>query len=123
METSLTESMICYATLLRTAGNFRQDGTQLELTEYHAGQRSHGHQAIAAHGLMRVAETSSKRETLRVASVAWRARTIPAIIVSRSSRGRPLSFREAIKVLACCAASASKGATRWSISSSNPSKP
>src|SRR5580698_2068460 len=35
METLLTESMICYATLLRTAGNFRQDGTQLELIEYH----------------------------------------------------------------------------------------
>src|ERR1022692_1747266 len=38
METLLTESMICYATLLRTAGNFRQDGTQLELIEYHAGR-------------------------------------------------------------------------------------
>src|SRR6266478_5812607 len=37
METLLTESMICFATLLRTAGNFRQDGTQLELIEYHAG--------------------------------------------------------------------------------------
>lgn len=37
METLLTESMISCATLFRTAGNFRQDGTQLELIEYHAG--------------------------------------------------------------------------------------
>src|SRR5580658_9299045 len=123
METLLTESMIGCAILLRTAGNFRQNGTQLELIEYHARCRSHGHQALVAHGSTRVADTSSKCETLRVARVAWRARTIPAIIVSRSSRGRPFSFREAIKALACSADSTSNGAMRPSISTKRLSNP
>src|SRR2546426_976151 len=66
----------------------------------------------ASQGLTTGTERSSKWTTLRVARVAWRATTMPAIIVSRSSPGRPLRCREAIKSAASVAASSSKGAIR-----------
>jgi Domain of unknown function (DUF4143) len=66
----------------------------------------------ASQGLTTGTERSSKWATLRVARVAWRATTMPAIIVSRSSPGRPLRCREAIKSAASVAASSSKGAIR-----------
>jgi hypothetical protein len=67
-------------------------------------------------------ELSAKCARLRVAKVAWWASTMPAIIVSRRSPGRPRCWRAAINAAACCAASASKDATRWLILSRSPSK-
>jgi len=60
-------------------------------------------------------DRSSKCLVLRVARVAREARTIPAIIVSRSSPGRPFFCRTAIRSAACRAARVSNEATRRSI--------
>src|SRR5207245_11650657 len=47
----------------------------------------------ASQGLTTGTERSSKWTTLRVARVAWRATTMPAIIASRSLPCRPVLFR------------------------------
>ena len=60
---------------------------------------------------------SAKWRTFRVASVARRASTIPAIWVSRISTGRPLFCRAAASDAAAVAAALSKSNTRSSRSS------
>jgi hypothetical protein len=62
---------------------------------------------------------SAKSRTLRVASVARRDVTIPAISVSRTPTGLPTLWRAAASIAVAAAASASKSATRppsWSVS-------
>ena len=60
---------------------------------------------------------SAKCRMFRIASVARRASTIPAIWVSRISTGRPLSCRAAASDAAAFAAALSKSSTRFSSSS------
>jgi hypothetical protein len=143
MDTLLTESMISSFSssglrflgfyreassgsfLLETAGNFRQNGTQLELIEYHAGRVRRGDQELAVQGSMSGAEMSSKSRMLRVASVAWRDE-------NDSGDHRVAHLREAdlgvfgrpLKQPACCAASVIKrGECGDLIPSSRFSKP
>ena len=58
---------------------------------------------------------SAKWRVLCVASVAWLAMTMPAIIVSRRSPVRPVRFRSAISSAAAFAAAVSNAAIRCSI--------